>query len=109
MDELPFSLAFGMVKESFAGPAILFYLASDANKNKRQDHLKLTVACQFQPILQVIGKVSSRVEIRDLSSKRVTGMSSLRTHTPHRIAHKSLQVRRRGKLRKNMAARIGDA
>ncbi len=30
--------------------------------------------------LQVIGKVSSRVEIRDLSSKQVTGMSSLRTH-----------------------------
>ncbi len=30
-----------MVKESFAGPAILFYLASDANKNKRQDHLNL--------------------------------------------------------------------
>ncbi len=59
--------------------------------------------------MQVIGKVSSRVEIRDLSSKRVTGMSSLHTHTPHRIAHKSLQVRRRGKLRKNMAARIGDA
>ncbi len=28
-----------MVKESFVGPAILFYLASDANKNKRQDHL----------------------------------------------------------------------
>ncbi len=32
MDEPPFSLAFVMVKESFAGPAILFYLASDANK-----------------------------------------------------------------------------
>ncbi len=57
----------------------------------------------------MIGKVSSRVEIRDLSSKQVTGMSSLRTHTPHRIAHKSLEVRRRGKLRKNMAACIGDA
>jgi hypothetical protein len=42
MDEPPFSLAFVMVKESFADPAILFYLlASDANKNKRQDHLKL--------------------------------------------------------------------
>ena len=40
MDEPPFSLALVMVKESFAGPAILFYLASDANKNKRQDHLK---------------------------------------------------------------------
>ncbi len=39
MDEPPFSLDFVMVKESFAGPAILFYLASDANKNKRQDHL----------------------------------------------------------------------
>jgi hypothetical protein len=39
MDELPFSLAFVMVKESFAGPAILFYLASNANKNKHQDHL----------------------------------------------------------------------
>jgi hypothetical protein len=40
MDEPPFSLAFVMVKERFVGPAILFYLASDANKNKRQDHLK---------------------------------------------------------------------
>ncbi len=39
MDEPPFSLAFVMVKESFAVPAILFYLASDANKNKSQDHL----------------------------------------------------------------------
>ncbi len=39
MDEPPFSLAFVMVKKSFAGPAILFYLASEANKNKRQDHL----------------------------------------------------------------------
>ncbi len=42
MDEPPFSLAFVMVKESFAGPAILFYLASDANKNKREDDLKLS-------------------------------------------------------------------
>jgi hypothetical protein len=41
MEEPPFSLAFVMVKESFAGPAILFYLASDANKNKGQDHLKV--------------------------------------------------------------------
>ena len=40
MDELPFSLAFVMVKESFVVPARLFYLASDANKNKRLDHLK---------------------------------------------------------------------
>jgi hypothetical protein len=40
MDKPPFSLAFVMVKESFAVPARLFYLASDANKNKRQDHLK---------------------------------------------------------------------
>jgi hypothetical protein len=39
MDELPFSLAFIMVKESIAVPAILFYLAIHANKNKRQDHL----------------------------------------------------------------------
>ncbi len=40
MDEPPFSLAFVMVKESFVVPTILFYLASDANKNKRLDHLK---------------------------------------------------------------------
>jgi hypothetical protein len=39
MDEPPFSLAFVMVKESFVIPARLFYLASDANKNKRPDHL----------------------------------------------------------------------
>jgi hypothetical protein len=38
MEEPPFCLAFVMVKESFAVPAILFYLASDANKNKCQDH-----------------------------------------------------------------------
>ncbi len=42
MDEPPFSLAFVMVKESFVVPAILFYLASNANKNKHQDHLKST-------------------------------------------------------------------
>jgi hypothetical protein len=39
MDEPPFSLAFVMVKESFVVPARLFYLASNANKNKRPDHL----------------------------------------------------------------------
>ncbi len=39
MDEPPFSLAFVMVKEIFVVPARLFYLASDANKNKRPDHL----------------------------------------------------------------------
>jgi hypothetical protein len=56
MDEPPFSLAFVMVKESFAGPAILFYLASDANKNKRQDHLtvyahrkKQVLLCKMSP------------------------------------------------------------
>jgi hypothetical protein len=32
MDEPPFSLAFVMVKERFAVPAILFYLASNATK-----------------------------------------------------------------------------
>jgi hypothetical protein len=42
MYEPPFSLAFVMVKESFADPAILFYLASDANKNKREDNLNHT-------------------------------------------------------------------
>jgi hypothetical protein len=36
MDEPPFSLAFVM---GFAVPAIFFYLASDANKNKLPDHL----------------------------------------------------------------------
>ncbi len=36
MDELPFGLAFVMVKD----PAILFYLASEANKNKHQDRPK---------------------------------------------------------------------
>ncbi len=41
MDEPPFSLAFVMAKESFAVPAILFYLASNANKNKHPDHLHL--------------------------------------------------------------------
>ncbi len=39
MNELPLSLAFFMVKESFAVPAILFYLASNANKNHHTDHL----------------------------------------------------------------------
>ncbi len=41
MDEPPFSLAFVMVKESFVVPARLFYLASNANKNKRPDNLNL--------------------------------------------------------------------
>ncbi len=60
--------------------------------------------------MQVIGKVSSRVEIRIyVSSKRVTGLSSLRKHTPHGIAQKSLQVRRRSKLGEDMAAGIRDA
>ena len=36
-------------------------------------------------------------------------MSSLRKHTPHRVAHKSLQVGRRSKLGEDMAAGIGDA
>jgi hypothetical protein len=40
MDKPPFSFAFVMEKESFVVPAILFYLASGANKNKRQGHLK---------------------------------------------------------------------
>jgi hypothetical protein len=40
MDKPPFSLAFVMVKESFAVPATLFYLANEANKNKHPDHLK---------------------------------------------------------------------
>ncbi len=44
MDEPPFSLAFVMVKESFVVPARIFYLASDANKNKRPDHLNATSA-----------------------------------------------------------------
>jgi hypothetical protein len=42
MDKPSFSLAFVMVKESFAVPAILFYLASNANKNQCQDHLNTT-------------------------------------------------------------------
>jgi hypothetical protein len=44
MDKPPFSLAFVIVKESFVVPARLFYLASDANKNKRPDHLKNAIA-----------------------------------------------------------------
>jgi hypothetical protein len=49
MDEPPFSLAFIMVKESFAVPAILFYLASGTNKNKHQDHLKMSHLWAFLP------------------------------------------------------------
>jgi hypothetical protein len=33
----------------------------------------------------------------------------MRTHTPHGIAHKSLQVGRRSKLGEDMVASIGDA
>jgi hypothetical protein len=44
MDELPFSLAFVTVKERFVGPAILFYLASDANKRKGGDNLNSLTA-----------------------------------------------------------------
>jgi hypothetical protein len=36
-------------------------------------------------------------------------MSSLRKHTPHRVAHKILQVGRRSKLGEDTAAGIGDA
>ena len=54
MDEPPFSLAFVMVKESFAGPAILFYLASDANKNKCQDHLKKKTIVECSVVIIII-------------------------------------------------------
>ena len=37
MDGLPIRCAFFVVGKSFDIPAILFYLASDANKNKRED------------------------------------------------------------------------
>ncbi len=37
MDGPPICRAFIMVGKSFDIPAILFYLASDANKNKRED------------------------------------------------------------------------
>ncbi len=47
MDEPPFSLPFVMVKESFVVPARLFYLASDANKNKRPDNLNSLNAKSF--------------------------------------------------------------
>ena len=36
-------------------------------------------------------------------------MSSLCTKTPHRVAHESLQIRRRRKPGEDMAAGIGDA
>ncbi len=54
IDEPPFSLAFVMVKESFVVPTILFYLASDATKNKRPDRLNkywgvtFLLQCTFQ-------------------------------------------------------------
>jgi hypothetical protein len=41
MDKPPFSLAFVMVKERFLCPAILFYLANDANKRQGGDNLKV--------------------------------------------------------------------
>ncbi len=59
--------------------------------------------------LQVIGKVSCRVDVRIYLVSEVTGMSSLRNYTPHRVAHESLQIRRRCKLEEDMAASIGDA
>ena len=57
----------------------------------------------------MIGKVSSRVDIGIYLVCEVTGMSSLRNNTPHRVAHESLQIRRRCKLGEDMAAGIGDA
>ena len=36
---IPYPQFLVMMKESFRGPTILFYLASDANKNKREDDL----------------------------------------------------------------------
>ena len=59
--------------------------------------------------MQVIGKVSSRVDIRIYLVCEVTGMSSLRNNIPHRVTHECLQIRRRCKLEKDMAAGIGDA
>ncbi len=59
--------------------------------------------------LQVICKVSSRVDVRICLVSEVTGMSSLSNDTPHRVAHESLQIRRRCKLGEDMAAGIGDA
>ncbi len=59
--------------------------------------------------VQVIGKVSSRVDVRIYLVSEVTGMSSLRNDTPCRVAHESLQIRRRCKLGEDMAASIGDA
>jgi hypothetical protein len=40
VDGPPVCHAFIMVEKSFDIPAILFYLASNANNNKQQDHLK---------------------------------------------------------------------
>jgi hypothetical protein len=39
MDVLPICHAFIMVEKTFDIPSILFYLASDANKNKQEDDL----------------------------------------------------------------------
>jgi hypothetical protein len=40
MDGPPICHAFIMVEKSFDIPAILFYLASEADKNKQEDDLK---------------------------------------------------------------------
>jgi hypothetical protein len=43
MDEPPLSLAFVMVKESFAVPAILFYLAAMLTKSSIRTTLRKTM------------------------------------------------------------------
>ena len=45
MDEPPFSLAFIMVKDGFVIAAILCYLSSDANKDRRGGHLVRMFDC----------------------------------------------------------------
>jgi hypothetical protein len=48
MDEPPFSLAFVMVKESFAVPAILFYLAATLTKTSIRTTLKYFKTVQIE-------------------------------------------------------------
>jgi hypothetical protein len=63
MDGLPIFHAFIMVEKSFDIPPILFYLASDANKNKQEDSFNGT--CNIGIIFRKMGfpqKINSAID-----------------------------------------------
>ncbi len=52
MDGLPICHAFIVLEKSFDIPAILFNLASNANKNKREDNYKVGTAVKYITVIK---------------------------------------------------------